>query len=91
MYRQISLSTLSFVIKTKQRVKAWFCHACGRTISFEIIGDVTRTWLAAILDFETYTEEYPLYDIQFIRIYHSPKHKFKGKDCESILNRNWAM
>ena len=70
MYKnEFSSSTLSFVIKTKPRVKnSWFCHAYGHTISFKII-DVTGTiFLVAIsghdwqsiLDFETSTEEYPL-------------------------------
>ena len=41
------ISTLSFVMKTKPRVKNfWFCPTYGRTISFKII-DVTGTifWL----------------------------------------------
>ena len=55
--------------QTKSEIR-WFCHVYGHTIIFKMIDDVTWTifsynqnpWLAAILDFNIYTEEYPLYN-----------------------------
>ena len=43
--------------------------------------------LTAILDFETFTEEYPLCN-QFVKMYHFQKQPFKGKQCKSMINRS---